>query len=135
MSAGPTARGKRTTNSLPLPGPPLEAVTDPLWSSTRRRTSVRPIPSPPCARSSDRSACTNMSKMYGSTSGAIPMPVSRTATTTPSSLALASTTIVPPASMYLALLFRRFENTCASRVRSASSQTGSSGWRICKVCR
>ena len=55
------------------------------------------------------------------------MPVSRTDTTTLSPSALACTTIVPPGSMYLALLFSRFENTCASRVRSASSQMGSTG--------
>ena len=44
--------GRRTTNSLPWPGPSLRASTLPPCISTSRLTSVRPIPSPPCDRSS-----------------------------------------------------------------------------------
>ena len=61
--------GRRTTNSLPLPGPSLWAVTVPPCISTSLRTSVSPMPSPPCERSRRRSACTNRSKMSGSMSG------------------------------------------------------------------
>ncbi len=45
--------GSRTTNSLPFPTPSLWAATLPPWSSTRRRTSDRPSPSPPCVESKD----------------------------------------------------------------------------------
>ena len=73
--------GRRTTNSLPRPGPSL-------WAVDRRRrasrpgclTSVRPMPRPPCERSRRRSACVNRSKIRGSISAAMPMPVSRTRT-------------------------------------------------------
>ena len=63
----------------------LAAVTLPACISTNRLTSVRPIPRPPCDRASERSPCTNNSKMRGSCSGAIPIPVSRTRTTASSS--------------------------------------------------
>ena len=76
------ASGSRTMNSLPFPGPSLRADTEPPWRSTRLRTIVRPMPSPPCDRSSACRSCTNRSKMRGSTSGAMPMPVSRTDSTT-----------------------------------------------------
>ncbi len=65
-------------NSLPLPGPSLRADTVPPWRSTRLRTIVRPMPRPPCERSSACRSWTNRSKMRGSTSGEMPMPVSRT---------------------------------------------------------
>ena len=39
------------------------------------------MPSPPCERSSERSACVKRSKMRGSSSGAMPTPVSRTRST------------------------------------------------------
>ena len=55
--------GRRTTNSLPCPSPALCASTDPPCISTSRFTSVKPMPSPPCDRSSARSTCVNMSKM------------------------------------------------------------------------
>ena len=61
--------GRRTTNSLPFPGPSLRADTEPPCSSTRLRTIVRPRPSPPCDRSSACRSCTNRSKMCGSISG------------------------------------------------------------------
>ena len=68
-------------NSLPVPGPSLRAETDPPCSSTRLRTIVRPMPRPPCERSSACRSCTNRSKMCGSISGAMPIPVSRTDST------------------------------------------------------
>ena len=73
---------QRTTNSLPWPRPVAAA---------RRRcrraarpgcaTSVRPMPRPPCARSSELSTCANISNTPPSWSGAMPMPSSRTLTT------------------------------------------------------
>ena len=56
-------------NSLPWPGPSLWASMVPPCSSTSRWTRVRPMPSPPCDRSSDRSTCVNRSKMRGSMLG------------------------------------------------------------------
>jgi len=67
------ASGSRTANSLPRLRPSLCAVTDPPCSSTRLLTSVRPMPRPPCARSRDDSACTNISKIRSSISGAMPI--------------------------------------------------------------
>ena len=55
--AGACASGKVTTNSLPSPRPALFATTLPPCISTRRLTSVRPMPRPPCARSSELSIC------------------------------------------------------------------------------
>ena len=69
-------------NSLPAPGPGLPARTLPPCISTRCLTSVRPMPSPPCDRSSVRSTCVNISKIRGSISGGMPTPLSRTLTDT-----------------------------------------------------
>ena len=73
-----TVVGKVTTNSLPRPGPSLNAVTSPPCRCTSDRTRFRPMPSPP---REPFSACVNKSKMCGSTAGANPMPVSRTRST------------------------------------------------------
>jgi len=45
MSAA-AASGRRTSKRLPFPGPALEALTLPPWSSTMPRTSDRPMPRP-----------------------------------------------------------------------------------------
>ena len=62
--------GRRTTNSLPWPGPSLWAV-DACRRASRPGvcTRVRPMPRPPCERSSERSAWVNRSKTRGSISG------------------------------------------------------------------
>ena len=73
--------GRRTTNSLPCSSPALLGLTVPPCISTRFFTSVRPMPSPPCERVAAWSTCTNRSKILGSMSGAMPMPVSRTRST------------------------------------------------------
>ena len=81
--------GRRTTNSLPRPGPSLRAATVPPCISTRLRTRLRPIPRPPCERSSRRSAWVNRSKMCGSISAAMPdarRPGRRTTASSPSRL-------------------------------------------------
>ena len=59
-----------------------------------------------------------MSKTLGSISGAIPMPVSRTRTTTSPPSGSADRAIRPPGSVYLAALFSRFQRTCSSLVGS-----------------
>ena len=70
------AAGRRTTNSLPWPTPSLLPQTLAAGGARRApRTRLRPMPSPPAARSSDRSACVNRSKTPGSTFGAMPIAV------------------------------------------------------------
>ena len=107
-------------NSLPLPGPSLCAVTVPPCSSTRRLTSVSPMPRPPWRRPSDGSTWVNMSKMLGSISGGNADAVSRTVTTASPPCRSAVSQMRPPRSVYLAALFRRFATAWASRVGSAS---------------
>src|ERR1041385_4781039 len=65
LGAGGCCSGRRTTNSLPRPRPGLDASTHPECSSTSRRTTVRPMPRPPCERSSASLACAKKSKMCG----------------------------------------------------------------------
>ncbi len=81
-SAGPVAladpSGSVTRNVAPCPSPGLSACTAPPWTSTRWRTIDRPRPSPPWVRVTELSACTNLLKRCGKTSGRMPMPVSPT---------------------------------------------------------
>ncbi len=120
-SSSPAAR---TVKVLPVPGPSLSAVTVPPCISTRPLTSARPMPSPPVARSMLRSTWENMSKMRGSDSAGMPIPSSRTETKTSSARRSAASQMCPPRRVYLALLVSRLPRTCASRVRSASSEHG-----------
>ena len=76
MLSGVDMTGSRTVNSAPRPGPSLCTVTVPPCISVSRRTRARPMPSPPCARSDLACTCVNNSKIFGISSGAIPMPVS-----------------------------------------------------------
>jgi hypothetical protein len=52
--------------------------------------------------------------------GGIPIPVSRTDTTTSLSAGVTVSQMWPPRSMYFAALLRRLEKICASRTGSAS---------------
>ena len=54
-----------------------EALTPPPCISTRRLTSVSPIPRPPWARSSERSTWVNSSNTLASMAGGMPTPLSR----------------------------------------------------------
>ena len=103
------------------------ASTVPPCIATRLRTSVRPMPSPPCARRFERSTCVNMSNTDESWSGAMPMPLSRTETTARRPSLRSWTRMWPPALVYLAALLSRFENTWVSRTVSPETVTGSSG--------
>jgi hypothetical protein len=102
-------------NSLPRPTPSLLAITLPPCNSTSVRTSVRPMPSPPCARWYVRSACANKSNTRGKTSTGIPTPLSRTEIIAwlPSRRAVSE--MRPPSSVYFAALFNRFATICARR--------------------
>lgn len=132
--AGRAARGSVTVNVLPVPGPSLAAAIVPPWSSHRLRAIVRPMPSPPCARSIVRSPWTNISNSCGSNSGAIPGPRSRTSTTIASPVSRAATWIGVCGPLYFDALIRRFWNTCASRTGSASTSSPSRGTSIDSAC-
>ena len=127
LASESAATGRRTTNSLPWPSPALWAVTRPPCSSISDRTRVNPIPSPPRDRDRVRSAWVNRSKILGSRSGAMPMPLSRTRMMTSSPILSAVREICPPSSVYFAALFKRLESTWASRAGSTSTRTGSGG--------
>ena len=96
-----------------------------IWTSALTR--ARPMPSPVYPRLSGRSICTNMSKTRGRSSGRIPMPLSATTTRTSRLSARAVNRSRPPPGVYFAALLSRFEKTCESRARSASTSTDSSG--------
>ena len=75
-------QGRVTVNSLPCPGPALCAVIVPPCSSTSPFTSDSPMPSPPSLRAAVPSTCANIWKIVGSASAGMPMPVSRTFSST-----------------------------------------------------
>ena len=126
-STAGAAAGRRTR--CPCPGPSLCASTVPPCISTSRLTSVSPMPRPPWERSSDRSTWVNRSKTCGQHLGRdadrrCPAPGSRRS----SALPLDGQPDVPALrSVYLAALLSRLQTTCASRVGSPSTRTGSSG--------
>ena len=94
------------------------------------------MPSPPCERSSVRSSWVNISNTRGSICGGMPLPSSRTTTSTSPPWRSATTRIWPPGSVYFTELLIRLVNTCTSRVASASRYTGVGGserstrWRL-----
>ena len=120
----PATSGSRTMNSLPRAGPALRASTRPPCIATRLRTSVRPMPRPPCARRLERSTCVNMSNTESSWSGGDADAVvahgddgarrPRVVTVTP---------MWPPALVYFAALFSRFANTCVEPHRVARQRS------------
>ena len=127
-TARPPAGGRRTRS----PGRPrrCRASTVPPCISTSRFTSVRPMPSPPCAR---RQGAVDLREHVEDVRqhrpAGMPMPVSRTRDDGVAALrARRSSQMRPPA---LGVLARRcssrFETTWASRVGSASRWIGSAG--------
>ncbi len=121
-------------NSLPRPGPSLRASTVPPCMVTRLRTSVRPMPSPPCAWRLERSTWVNISKTEPSRSAGMPMPLSRTETTArlPSFRRLMP--ICPPGRVYFAELLRRLAKTWVSRTLSPCTMIGSGGRSTVSWC-
>ena len=91
-----------------------------------RLTTDSPMPRPPCERSSVRLLCTNRSKICGSRSGAIPVPLSLTLITASSPSARASMRIWPCGSVYLMALVSRFATHCTRRAGSPLTSSGSS---------
>src|SRR5258705_470335 len=118
-AGAPSRAGSDTVKVVPRPGPGLSTSISPSWSSTSRRTSVRPIPSPPCCRVRASSPWTNGSKMRQRISGAMPTPLSLTRTNACPSRDSTSSRMSPPSGVYFTALNTRFDTIWASRVRSA----------------
>ena len=111
---------------LPLPRPSLAASTVPPCSSTRCFTSVRPMPRPPCERSSDwsrlREQVEHVRQQLRRDAGAV-VPHRDAALRRPRSSRAAGCGC--PSGENLAALLSRFDSTCASRTASPSSSIGS----------
>ena len=124
-----TASGSSTTNRLPRPGPSLIATIVPSCSSTSRRDSVRPMPSPPCVRSRCACSCVNMSKMrcehgrLDADAGVFDRDRRRAAV----DAARGDRGCGRRAACTSTALFIRFATACASRVKSASTHSGRLG--------
>ena len=102
--------GRQTVNELPCPGVLFTDISPP-WASTMRRTIANPSPEPgrPPGLFLTRA---NSSKIMAWCSGAMPIPVSLTHTSTrPASSTLAAIETIPSESVYLsALLDQVYEN-------------------------
>src|SRR5262249_50660119 len=110
-SAVPACSGKALgivkENVVPFPGV-LSTQIRPPWASTMPLVMGSPSPAP-----SRRGlvACQNRSKTRGTSSGAMPEPVSATQKTTSRSLEVAPATTEPPGPVNLIALPMRFSNT------------------------
>ena len=130
-----TASGSTTRNSLPTPNSLLRLTSPPI-RSTSWRTMDRPSPVPPKRRVVEASACVKGVNRRASTSGLMPMPVSRTTNCTsmrPSSRGAHSTvSCTPPRSVNLTALPSRLTRICRMRVMSPRSRCGTSvsAWMI-----
>ena len=122
LRSGAERTHRQPHDELAAPAVAVAARLDvPPCSSTRRLTSVRPMPRPPCDRSSDRSTWVNMSKMRGSMSAGMPTPRVLDAARPPRRPSpRRSARSACRARVYLAALLSRLANTWASRVTSAS---------------
>ena len=114
-------------NSLPRPLPSLAAVTVPPCIFTSRRTSARPMPRPLCGWSDLLSTCVNRSKIRGSSSAGMPMPLSRTRISTSSPARRTVRRMCPPRLVYLAALPSTLPSACVRRSGSPLTLSGSSG--------
>ncbi len=112
--------GRWTMNSLPLPGPLLWASIVPPCISTRPLTSARPMPSPPCDRSSAGSPARTSRRCATDVGGDADAGVPHGHGHLAVRLARHVSQMCPPFSVYLAALLSRFEKIWDSRVGSAS---------------
>ncbi len=93
----------------------------------RPRTSARPMPSPPSARSMAESSCENISNMLGAAFGSKPMPLSLTDIKRPLESSVMVRMILPLASVYFAAFVSKFESDCEMRSGSTDIITGHGG--------
>src|SRR5216683_2935085 len=120
-------RGNVKVNVDPVPSL-LSTQIRPPCSSTNFLASVSPRPVPSCFLASSLPTWRNSSKMAAWSSGAIPIPVSVTATSTAPSLRLAFRLIWPPSGVNLTALERRLSKTCLT-LRSSPTSWSSRGSR------
>src|SRR5262245_49397785 len=121
-------------NSAPVPGPSLWTAMLPPCNSTRDFTRAGPSPGPPAPFSPRPGPCQNGSNTRGSSSGAIPRPLSRTRRTACPASARAVSPMSPPGSVNLAALASRLISTCSSRTGSATRDTGPAGSATVSRC-
>ena len=126
-SSARATRGRRTMNSLPCPAPSLVAsmrAAVQLDQPAREREARRR--GPPALRSSERSTCDeHVEDARVARARSRCRCPSRATTISSPPASRAAISIRPPGSVYLAALLSRLENTCASRVASPSTGSGS----------
>ena len=122
--------GRRTTNSLPWPGPALRASTVPPCSSTSRFTSVRPMPRPPCERSSD---CVDLREhvehLLQHVRRDADAGVAHRELDARRLAAARSAVMRPPGGVYLAALLSRLQITCDEARRDRTDSGSASAGR------
>jgi len=118
------SRGTLTVNVLPVPHT-LSARTSPPWSRTSSRTRASPMPDPSWVRPRAPSTRWNRSKRCGTWSAGMPVPVSRTPSSTRGP-ARRRATSMRPARVNLKALDRRLRTTFShiSRSTNTGSPTG-----------
>ena len=128
-AAEAVANGSVTMNSLPTPGSLSTAMRPPI-NSTRCLTIESPRPVPPKRRVMESSAWTKGLNRPACSSGAMPMPVSRTAklnVTSPACEAAWPTrSVTDPRSVNLTAFDSRLASTCPRCLTSPSTAAGSS---------
>ena len=125
-------RAKLAVNANVDPAPcSLCRPISPPISSTSCFEMARPRPVPPKRRVVEASACVNASNREPALSGAMPMPVSRTANRSVTASAASETrltvTAISPCSVNLTALPTRLVSICRSRPGSPRSDAGTSG--------
>src|SRR5439155_23095703 len=108
--ADPPARGKAKRNVLPLPSTLSTSSRAPCRARISM-TSVIPSPVPPIGRVSEESTRKKRSPSRRTAASDIPIPVSRTSTSTPP-LSHTRTQTWPPWRLYLTALSTRLVSTC-----------------------
>ena len=117
--------GSSIQNVEPAPGSDCTRISPPCVSTISRAT-ARPRPVP-AIRAEASELRKNFSKTRSRSASSIPMPWSLTISTARSPSSSTCTRTAPPAGEYLIAFESRFPITCASRSRSPSITTASSG--------
>ena len=100
---------RRTVNQKMLPTPGvLVAPASPPISSASCFVIARPRPVPPCVRVVELSPCSNAVNSFGSTSGAMPIPVSCTSKRTSTLSGVVSTAFVRSVTVPVSVNFTAF---------------------------
>ena len=128
--AGATSKGTSNQKVLPAPGRLTAPIAPPILS-TRRLQMARPSPVPPKRRVMLASAWANGWKRPARVSGAMPIPVSRTAKRSRTRSAVTSRRVtrtwISPRSVNLMALPIRLTRTCSRRCGSPTSPPSSAG--------